>query len=352
MEIRESLSSKEVLAGRVGQKFENSLEIGVIFESVEHLRGREGLGDVRDRDARKPLENAKSPPPTLGPPNLGDRIWGALARPRGPVPHSSTAFGNGPTAATEAFFLYTRARGGPGRSIGPVSSALISNFSAWLARQWNGSSRSVGAAVSSFVTMKLMTMGIYLALVDSISIDDYTGVRGGGAASQLARNLGLDLVDLMRDGNTTHGVLADLAGAPASADVVTLTAGGNDLLGGDLPRAILRRLDQIARRIHPLGASVVINNIYDPSDGDNELGRRELGLSRLATIELRRRLNAVNRGIAKLADEHGFLLADLERLFNGHGVASEEPWFVKVIEPNLAGATATAEHWQDLLISR
>jgi hypothetical protein len=103
--------------------------------------------------------------------------------------------------------------------------------------------------------------------------------------------------------------------------------------------------------MQPLGARVVINTIYDPSDGANDRGRRELGLSRLATIELRRRLNAVNRGIKKLADEHGFLLADLERLFHGHGVASSDPWFVQVIEPNLAGANAIAEHWHDLLTS-
>jgi lysophospholipase L1-like esterase len=196
-----------------------------------------------------------------------------------------------------------------------------------------------------------VAMRVYLALGDSISIDDYTGVLGGGAASQLAHRLGVELVDLTRDGNTTPGVLADLARAPAAADVVTLTAGGNDLLGGELPRAILRRLDQIAQRIQPLSAGVVINTVYDPSDGDNDLGRRELGLSRLAAIELRRRLNAVNRGIKKLADEHGFLLADLELLFHGHGVASSDPWFVQVIEPNLAGATATAEHWHDLLTS-
>src|ERR671939_2082175 len=119
----------------------------------------------------------------------------------------------------------------------------------------------------------VIAMGVYLALGDSISIDDYTGVRGGGAASQLGRKLGLELFDLTRDGNTTHGVLADLARAPSAADIVTLTAGGNDLLGGELPRAILRRLYQIAQRIQPLGARVVINTVYDPSDGDNDLGR-------------------------------------------------------------------------------
>jgi lysophospholipase L1-like esterase len=200
--------------------------------------------------------------------------------------------------------------------------------------------------------MLLIAIGIYLALGDSISIDDYTGVPGGGAPSQLARTLGIELVDLTRDGNTTQGVLADLARAAAAADVVTLTAGGNDLLLGDRPRAILRRLHLIAERIQPLGARVVLNTIYDPSDGDNDVGRRELGLSRMATIALRRRLNAVNGGIARLAGEHGFLVADLERLFYGHGVTSDEPWFVQVIEPNLAGATAIAEHWYELLTSQ
>ena len=190
---------------------------------------------------------------------------------------------------------------------------------------------------------------MYLALGDSISIDDYTGVAGGGAASQLARMLDIRLVDFTRDGNTTRGVLADILRAPSSADVATLTAGGNDLLEGDSPRAILRRLEAIAVQIERLGARVIVNTVYDPSDGDNDVGRRELGLSRLASIELRRRLTAVNNGIRKLAGEHRFLLADLERIFHGHGVASDEPWFVQVIEPNLAGATAIAEHWYKLL---
>jgi hypothetical protein len=184
-------------------------------------------------------------------------------------------------------------------------------------------------------------MAVYLALGDSISIDDYTGVLGGGATSQLARMLVLDLVDLTRDGNTTQGVLTDLARAPAAANVL-----------GHLPRAILRRLHQIAELIQALGARTVVNTIYDPSDGDNDAGRREMGLSRFAAIELRRRLNAVNGGIVKLARERGFLLADLEQLFHGHGVASNDPWFVQVIEPNLAGATAIAERWHELLTSQ
>src|SRR6266516_4505123 len=119
-----------------------------------------------------------------------------------------------------------------------------------LSRRW----RSVAGRCGLFATMQLIAMGIYLALGDSISIDDYTGVRGGGAPSQLARKLGVALVDLTCDGNTTQGLLADLAGAPAAADFATLTAGGNDLLLGDLPRAILRRLHRIAERIQPLGA--------------------------------------------------------------------------------------------------
>jgi lysophospholipase L1-like esterase len=195
-------------------------------------------------------------------------------------------------------------------------------------------------------------VGVYVAVGDSMSMDDYTGVDGGGAASQLARKLGFEFVDLTVDGNTTQGVLADLSRAPAAADVVTLTAGGNDLLGGDLPDATLDRLHRIAQRLEALGARVVVSTLYDPSDGDDEVGRRELGLPPPAISELRQRLDAVNRGIVELAAEHGFLLADIERLFHGHGVASDDAWYVQVIEPNLAGATAIAEHWYELLTAR
>jgi hypothetical protein len=46
-----------------------------------------------------------------------------------------------------------------------------------------------------------------------------------GERARSSRKLAVELVDLTRDGNTTQGVLGDLARAPAVADFVTLTAG-------------------------------------------------------------------------------------------------------------------------------
>ena len=49
----------------------------------------------------------------------------------------------------------------------------------------------------------------YLALGDSISIDDYTETEGGGAARQFAKRLDADpFVDLTRDGTTSDGLLS------------------------------------------------------------------------------------------------------------------------------------------------
>ena len=188
----------------------------------------------------------------------------------------------------------------------------------------------------------------YLALGDSISIDEYTGVAGGGAASQLARRIGAhgeDFVDLTRDGNTTDGVLAQLADAPADPELVTLTVGGNDLLLGRPAAPIVDAIREIAARLSRYGCAVILNTVYDPTDGDDALGRELLGVPE----ELRADFDAVNSAIAAIAEERRFLLADLEALFHGHGVASADPWYVSVIEPNLAGATAIAERWHELL---
>ena len=110
---------------------------------------------------------------------------------------------------------------------------------------------------------------VYAALGDSISIDEYAGGPGLGGASLFAHNrddtfpqwCGRDLATIhpgLRyylfaiDGGTTENVLdhqlPQLERSGAAPAVVTLTIGGNDLLGvyGDTPRA--RRVITAVRR--------------------------------------------------------------------------------------------------------
>jgi len=188
----------------------------------------------------------------------------------------------------------------------------------------------------------------YVALGDSISIDAYTGIIGGGAASQFAVKVGAvgaDFQDLTQDGNVTTGVLIDLQRIVAAPEVVTLTVGGNDLLlVGDPAGNILPRISEIAERLVRFDCPVILNTVYDPTDGDDTVGEAA-GIAR----SLRADYDTLNAGIKELARRHGFLLADLERLFHGHGVQAADTWFIQVIEPNLAGATAIANEWHRLL---
>lgn len=199
----------------------------------------------------------------------------------------------------------------------------------------------------------------YLALGDSISIDDYTEVAGGGAASQFARLIGADEVqDLTYDGCTTAGVLEALGRVTIRPDVVTVTAGGNDFLQATfevaLPKAapdwhadvagpVVANLERIGDRLAQLRCPVILNTIYDPTDGDDSLSL-QFGLP----AESRAAYEAINEGVRKLARERGFLLSDLQELCRGHGVGSDDTWFTLQIEPNYAGATAIARHWAEL----
>jgi lysophospholipase L1-like esterase len=186
----------------------------------------------------------------------------------------------------------------------------------------------------------------YLALGDSMSIDLYTGVTGGGAASQLAKRLGAsDFVNLTRDGQLTHGVLRDLARArPQPPDIVTLTIGGNDFLGGEVGENILRNIDVIATGLAKLNARIIMNTVYDPTDGDDHLAA-EIGLAPQQRVDFR----LLNDGITAICKKANFVLCDLEVLFRGHGIGARESWIVMGIEPNLRGATAIAEAWHALL---
>ena len=200
----------------------------------------------------------------------------------------------------------------------------------------------------------------YLALGDSISIDEYTQVGSGGAASQFARLIGATkFQDLTRDGRTTAGVLEAWSEITLAPNIVTLTAGGNDFLQGSFQALNtaagwgrvagepLGNLEKIATRLTDFACPVLLNTVYDPTDGDDSL----IASFGMAT-QARTAFNALNDGIRDLARRYGFLLADLETLFHGHGPASRQPWIVMQIEPNLAGATAIAKHWHDLYARR
>jgi hypothetical protein len=229
----------------------------------------------------------------------------------------------------------------------------------------------------------------YVALGDSISIDDYSGGPGRGGASLLFSNRdddfpewrGHDLLTANRDtmfsllatdGATTRTLLdAQLPRLTAlwpRPTLVTVTIGGNDLLGayGDTEAArdvIVRvqaavgcALMEIAGLLAPSGR-IVVGTVYDPSDGTGDTVR--LGLPSwpdgVALIE------ELNDGLRGVAARHGATVAEIGEHFRGHGVlvgdpAQREPrpaerrlWFCNVIEPNAWGAGGVREaFWAEI----
>ncbi|MBW3538093.1 SGNH/GDSL hydrolase family protein [Candidatus Parcubacteria bacterium] len=231
-----------------------------------------------------------------------------------------------------------------------------------------------------------MAKKIYVALGDSISIDEYAGGAGCGAASLLHRNrddrfpdwTGRDLVTAVpgiraatfaKDGATTATVLTQqlppLATTELEATVVTLTVGGNDLLqpfssGLYQPAVtqIRRNLNQIVARLRSLfpWAAIALANVYDPSDATGNLSILELptGLKALETLA------ACNQQIAEVARVYDCALADIHSRFIGHGAKAGDPsqsdprpdrdlWYCFDVEPNAWGASAVrAAFWEAL----
>jgi lysophospholipase L1-like esterase len=218
----------------------------------------------------------------------------------------------------------------------------------------------------------------YAALGDSISIDDYTGYRGGGAASLLYRNLprwsesdGQDLATrfpdwrfllLAADGATSQHVLTSqltsLARSGVTPRLVTLTCGGNDLLslygasaanGLAAAQAFAGRLGRIITDIKALAdpdALILVGNIYDPTDGVGDV-ETVGGAPWPDGMAL---FNAFNAAIADTVARHAVRLIDIHRHFLGHGLHHadrshphyhpDDPsgWYEAVIEPNARGA--------------
>lgn len=218
----------------------------------------------------------------------------------------------------------------------------------------------------------------YVALGDSMSIDEYTGYRGGGAASLLYRNLprwqefeGKDLRTLFprwkflllaADGATSAHVLEvqlpSLAASGVHPRLVTLTCGGNDLLtlygaslgvGLSAAQEFAQRLERILARLRSLAAPdalILVGNIYDPTDG---VGDIEVTGSP-PWPDGKALLAAFNAIIAEVARRYGARCVDIHGHFLGHGLHHADPshphyhpedptcWYELVIEPNARGA--------------
>jgi hypothetical protein len=173
---------------------------------------------------------------------------------------------------------------------------------------------------------------IYLSLGDSMSIDPYTGVRGGGAVSQFhgwLKSLGqpwrLDnrAVDMCR---------MRYVPAPVKGDLITLTIGGNDLLA-DQEEYLKKGLDSFAEehlglltrlRADNPDAFLIVGNIYAPQAP--------------LTDQLARALDEVNTIIFANIKNVGAHLADIRRAFRGH----EQEYLCYDIEPSLKGAAVIA----------
>jgi lysophospholipase L1-like esterase len=210
---------------------------------------------------------------------------------------------------------------------------------------------------------------LYAALGDSMSIDVYAGGPGRGATSLLHRNRdadfpdwagrdlagrGFDLLDLTYDGATSAGVLdRQLPRLDRSPDLVTLTMGGNDLMGayGDATaaRAVIRAVAERGETLLaglPGTARVVVTTVYDPSDGTGAVPGGGLP----PWPDAPRLVAELNDALTGLAARHGAAVADVHAHFRGHGAAVGDPgqphprpadralWYCGVIEPNAWGA--------------
>lgn len=232
-------------------------------------------------------------------------------------------------------------------------------------------------------TMTDVAATAYVALGDSICIDDYSGGPGTGGASLLFRNRDDDFpqwrgrelrsdqpnatFDLLATDGATTGTLLDVQVPRVAAlgirpSVATLTIGGNDILSayGDT-RAARHTIDRVTASVsralsalRPLlapGARLAVGTVYDPSDGTSEASR--LGLP--PWPDAVRVIAELNEALRQVAAEHGAAVAEIHAHFLGHGVlagdasrpdprpAQRALWFCNVIEPNAWGASGVRE---------
>jgi len=217
-----------------------------------------------------------------------------------------------------------------------------------------------------------------------MSIDDYAGGAGRGAASLPYRNCDADFPEwagqelaatglqaqiLAQDGATAADVLQQqLPLIEQPPTVVTLTMGGNDLLAiyGNSAAAetaigeVIAVGEEILSRLNAAsgGTRIVVTTVYDPSDGTGDAGAAELPWPWPEGPAVVQALNAALTGLAR---RHGALVADVHGWFLGHGATAGAPsqvlsrpasrnlWYCNLIEPNAWGAHEIRRTWWQAL---
>ena len=222
--------------------------------------------------------------------------------------------------------------------------------------------------------------GRYVALGDSMSIDDYAGGPGRGAASLLHRNHDGDFPgwsgrDLESRGYTVEVLAIDgavigdvldrqLPRLSGAVDLATVTMGGNDLMSAygddDAAGTVIGRVEAQAhgalvrlRKLAGDACRIVVTTVYDPSDGTGVVPGSGLAPWARGPYWVR----TLNQVLISAAVRNGAVVADVHAAFVGHGVTAGDPaisdarpddrklWLCGVIEPNAWGAHRIREAW-------
>lgn len=181
---------------------------------------------------------------------------------------------------------------------------------------------------------------VYLTLGDSMSIDRYTGIQGGGAVSQFFEWLKWLKQSWRLDDRTADGARMRHVPISAKGDLITLTIGGNDLLV-EQDRYLREGLDSFAQEHLELltalragnpGAFLIVGNVYAPQTPLSDT--------------LNRALDEANGIIAANVEKIDGRLADIRRAFRGH----EQEYLCYDIEPSLKGAAVIASLFKEAVV--
>lgn len=220
---------------------------------------------------------------------------------------------------------------------------------------------------------------LYIALGDSITIDDYPdqelGSKGNGAASLLAKKLdGCTFLNLSKDGATIkdiadHQIPVALKAARKHKEIlITLTAGGNDISFKSM-RLAAQRIDEQGSRFGDMVDDIVrdyvnlvmyikknfpehfliLNTLYDPTDGTGTLPENCGLWADIAPMYSRGRrlLGNFIRGWGK--NLRNTEVVDIFQIFKDKGmlINNKEGMYYDnfLIEPGSVGAKAIADWW-------